>query len=81
MVVWRLTDSLDENNRLHEGRTVLMYKDGDRTDPTNYRPITRFPTITKIVTIAIHEQTRKWLFGNIVLNIPVFEQNGVGTSQ
>ena len=47
MVDWKVTDRWDEeNNWLLEGRTVLIYKGGDRKDPANYRPITCLPTIT-----------------------------------
>ena len=46
----------DENNCLFEGRTVLIFKGGDRKDPANYRPITCLPTITKMVTLAIHKR-------------------------
>ena len=66
MVEWKVTDAWDEENRwLLEGRTVLIYKGGDRKDPANYRPITCLPTVTKMVTLAIHKRMRKWLFGNV----------------
>ena len=62
MVEWKVTDVWDEeNNWLLEGRTVLIYKGGDRKDPANYRPITCLPTITKMVTLAIHKRMRRWL--------------------
>ena len=62
LVEWKVTDVWDEeNNRLFEGRTVLIYKGGDRKDPANYRPITCLPTITKMVTLAIHKRMRRWL--------------------
>ena len=48
MVEWKVKDRWDEeNNWLLEGRTVLIFKGGDRKDPANYRPITCLPTITK----------------------------------
>ena len=63
-VEWKLTERLDEeNNWLLEGRTVLIYKGGDRKDPSNYRPITCLPTITKMVTLAIHKRMQKFLLG------------------
>ena len=65
IVEWKLTDRWDEeNNWLLEGRTVLIYKGGERKDPANYRPITCLPTITKIVTLAIHKRMQRYLFGN-----------------
>ena len=48
----------EENNWLLEGRTVLIFKGGDRKDPANYRPITYLPTITKMATLAIHKRMR-----------------------
>ena len=70
MVDWKVTDRWDEDdNWLLEGRTVLIYKGGDRKDPANYRPITCLPTITKMVTLTIHKRTRGWLFGSIERSI------------
>ena len=69
-VEWRVTDTWDEENSwLIEWRTVLIYKGGDRKDPANNRPITCLPTITKMVTLAIHKRMRKLLFGNIETSI------------
>ena len=66
MVEWRVTDKWeDENSWLLEGRTVLIFKGGDRKDPANYRTITCLPTITKMVTLAIHKRMRGWLFGSV----------------
>ena len=65
IVEWKVTDRWDEaNNWLLEGRTVLIFKGGDRKDPANYRPITCLPTITKMVTLAIHKRMQRYLFGN-----------------
>ena len=66
LVEWMATDNLeDENSWLLEGRTVLIFKGGDRKDPANYRPITCLPTITKMVTLAIHKRMSGWLFGSV----------------
>ena len=71
----------EENNWLLEGRTVLIFKGGDRKDHANYRPITCLPTITKMVTLAIHKRMRRWLFGSVNSGILECEQRGVRTSQ
>ena len=82
MVEWKITDRWDEeNNWLLEGRTVLIYKGGDRKDPANYRPITCLPTITKMITLAIHKRMQRYLFGNGERSILELEQRGVRTSQ
>ena len=71
----------EENNWLLEGRTVLVFKGGDRKDPANYRPITCLTVITKMVTLAIHKLMQRYLFGNGERPIIEFEQRGVRTSQ
>ena len=82
MVEWRVQDRWDDaNNWLLEGRTVLIFKGGDRKDPANYRPITCLPTITKMVTLAIHKRMQRFLFGNGEQSILELEQRGVRTSQ
>ena len=60
MLEWRVADSWNEENSwLLEGRTVLIFKGGDRNDPANYRLITCLPTITKMATLAIHKRMRR----------------------
>ena len=59
MAEWKVTERMDEEtNWLLGGRTVLIYKGGDRKDPSNFRPKTCLPTITKIITLAIHKSMR-----------------------
>ena len=75
LVEWKIADRWDEeNNWLLEGRTVLIFKGGDRKDPANYRPITCLPTITKMVTLAILKRMRSWLFGSVESSILDCEQ-------
>ena len=86
--------SCEENGRVESRRpvgrgeqlaprrgTVLIYKGGDRKDPANYRPITRLPTITNMVTLAIHKRMRRWLFGCFETSILENEQRRVRSSQ
>ena len=74
MVEWRVEETWNENNWLLEGRTVLIFKGGDRKDPANYHPITCLPAITKMVTLAIHKRMRNWLFGSVESSILDCEQ-------
>ena len=41
---------------LAEGRTVLLYKKGDPTEPKNYRPITCLNTIYKVFTSTLQRR-------------------------
>ena len=82
MVEWKVADLWDEeNNWLIEERTVLVFKGRDRKDRANYHPIRCLPTITKIVTLAIHKRMRIWLFGRMEACILEYEPRGVRTSQ
>ena len=75
MVEWKVTYSwAEENNWLLEGRTVLIFKGGDTKDPANYRSITCLPTITKMVTLAIHKRMRRWLFWSVEKSVMECEQ-------
>ncbi|KAI5699120.1 hypothetical protein M8J75_016523 [Diaphorina citri] len=44
---------------LCQGRTVLIFKDGDPSDPKNYRPITIFPLVRRIIEKCL-EKKLKW---------------------
>ena len=37
-------------------RVVPLYKKGDKQDPSNYRPISILPTLSKIIERAVHTQ-------------------------
>ena len=82
MVEWKVQDRWDdENSWLLEGRTVLIFKGGDRRDQANFCPVTCLPTITKMVTLAIHKRMQRFLFGNSERSILECEQRGVRSSQ
>ena len=38
-----------------------LYKKGKKTDPKNYRPISLFPGISKILEKVIHDQTMEFV--------------------
>ena len=40
-----------------------IFKKGNKTDPYNYRPISLFPSILKIIERVIHDQTNALLSG------------------
>ena len=45
-----------------------IFKAGDFTDPSNYRPISIVPTIAKIVERAVHQQLYSYLSSNHLLS-------------
>ena len=44
-----------------------IFKKGKKTDPSNYRPISLLPIISKVLERVIHDQTNAFLKGNILL--------------
>ena len=53
-------------------RIMPIYKSGDKQDPSNYRPISILPTISKILEKAIHMQLSAYLEGNKLLSMSQF---------
>lgn len=46
-------------------RVTPLYKNsGERTDPSNYRPISVIPTIAKIIKRIVYNQVNKYLIDN-----------------
>ena len=44
-----------------------LYKKGTETDPKNFRPISLFPIVSKIIEKVIHDQTMDYLTENSIL--------------
>ena len=44
-----------------------LFKQGSKTNPSNYRPISLLPLISKIIEKLIHEQTRRFFSNNEIL--------------
>ena len=40
---------------------IPFFKKGSKTDPKNYRPISLFPLLSKLIEKAIHIQTQEYL--------------------
>ena len=81
MVEWNDKDGRDdENNWLLEGRTILIFKGGDRKDPATFRQIACLQTITKTVTLAIHARMKRAVL-DVEMSSVECEQRGVRTSQ
>ena len=49
------------------GRITALYKQGDRTDVNNYRPITILPVISKLLERAVYDQLYEYLLTNKIL--------------
>ena len=58
------------------GRITALYKQGDRTDMNNYRPITILPTVSKLLERAVHHQLYSYLNEKKIL---AKEQHGFRT--
>ncbi len=58
-----------------------LYKEGDKTDPANYRPISILPVISKILERVVHKQLYKYLSDNRILSDAQFGfRKGYSTS-
>ena len=44
-----------------------IYKKGKKTDPSNYRPISLLPIISKVIERIVHDQTNEFLSENNIL--------------
>ena len=45
-----------------------MFKKGDKQDPSNYRPISILPTLSKILEKAVHAQFYSYLTENNLIS-------------
>ena len=45
----------------------LLYKNGPKTDPKNFRPISLLPIVSRIFEKVIHDQTMEYLMDNNIL--------------
>ncbi|CAH1257307.1 Hypp1814 [Branchiostoma lanceolatum] len=46
-----------------------VYKKGDRTNPSNYRPIALLPTVPKVLERLVHNRLYTYLMNNNLINI------------
>ena len=44
-----------------------IYKKGKKSDPSNYRPISLFPIMSKVIQRIVHDQTNTFLSENNIL--------------
>ena len=45
-----------------------LYKDGDKSDPSNYRPISILPVMSKVLGRVVHNQIYSYLSDNKILS-------------
>ena len=50
------------------GKATALHKSGDRTETSNYRPISVLPTLSKILEKVIHQQVYHYLDANHLLS-------------
>ena len=53
-------------NACKVAKLKLFFKKGKKTDPSNYRPISLLPLISKVLERVIHDQTNAFLKGTLM---------------
>ena len=53
-------------------KVTSLFKQGDRTDKDNYRPISILPTVSKVIERAVHSQLYDYLSLNNLLAVNQF---------
>lgn len=56
------------SNSLKISKVTPIYKSGDKTSPSNYRPIAVLPNLSKVVETSIKEQLVNYLQSNNIIN-------------
>ena len=51
---------------------TALFKQGDKTDKDNYRPISILPTVSKVIERAVHSQLYGYLDSNNLLAVNQF---------
>ncbi|CAB4015589.1 Hypothetical predicted protein, partial [Paramuricea clavata] len=49
------------------GKVTALFKSGDQSNASNYKPITILPTISKVLEKAVHSQVYRYLIDNKIL--------------
>ena len=63
-----LSIKLESFSRSYEiAKVNPLFKKGSKTDPQNYRPISLFPPLSKIIERIVHDQTEDYLRKNKLL--------------
>jgi hypothetical protein len=60
------------------GKVTALFKSGDRSNASNYRPITILPTISKVIEKAVHSQVYRYLIDNKILTLELYMYSGTG---
>ena len=53
-------------------KVTALFKQGDKTDKDNYRPISILPTVSKVIERAVHSQLYGYLDSNNLLAVNQF---------
>ena len=63
----KLSKCIEKPQELWETKFKPFFKKGKKTDPSNYRPISLLPLISKVLERVIYDQTNAFLKGNNLL--------------